>query len=106
MTTHSHASIARELRDFISAMLDMPPRDIQSFLINNAEDVIYKAEVALGTEAFTVGDRVISEVGEEFAGVIAAVRCEPDCSPVFTVKDQNDDAFDVSIGEIRPNIDN
>ncbi len=97
------AKIARELRDFISAVIDSPPGEMEDLLTNNAEDLIHRAELALGIEAFAIGDSVIAEshCGRiTCTGTVVAVKTDSDGSPIFTVRDQDDDAFDFSIGEL------
>lgn len=96
----------RNCRDFLSRLLDLPPNQVIDLLANAGENQVALFNEALGREAFKVGDPVIVEMPDthEFQGTVDDIRADSH-GVNFTVKDQDDNAFDCEAGELRPNQD-
>ncbi len=102
----SHTDALREARDFLSELLDASPQALIDLLSANAENLIERWDKALAHEAYPIGLNVIAqpEGFSEFAGSVVGHKTE-NGAPLFTVKDQEGDAFDCVLGELRPNTD-
>ncbi len=94
----------RNCRDFLSHLLDLPPKEAIDLLTNHGEQQVAIFNEALGTEAFKKGDSVIAspEGHEEFMGTICDIRAD-EKGVLFSVRDQDDDVFDCEAGELVPN---
>lgn len=92
----------RHARDFLSRLLDLPPKEAMDMLANNGEDIVISFNEALGKEAFNVGDSVIAlpEDQEEFVGTVVSIRSPHDTPVLFSVKDQDGEVFDCEAGEL------
>ena len=98
-------SAIRDTRDFLSSLLDLPPKEAVDLLTNHGQDVINDLNAALGKEAFKIGDTVTAfpVSHNEFVGRIVGVKSGGKNEGwVFGVKDQEDDVFDCEAHEIIP----
>jgi hypothetical protein len=108
MNLESHKNLTeacRDLRDFVNALMQMDAAEAMDALVNHGEDVILRAELTLGLSAFYPGDFVIVEHSEkgDFKGEVVDKWNGTDGKPHFIVKDQDGNAFDVTIGQLSIN---